>query len=347
MHRSPGSSPSARHFLVLLLRNFVLGTSCDHEPGSTDWERFDRILRHNNVTNICFHTLGDHGIPPPYLDRWKSNFTATLVRYSQLLKAAVELFSILEELGIPAVGLRGISLANWLYPQPAFRPMQDLDILVSAGDKDSLIASLEKFDLHPNRVCRSQLHYRVFDVKVELHLSFLTTKRYREQLESRALVETRRPVDTPGGRIWCLTPENELITLILHGFIHHQFDRLIQLVDVALVALRPDLDWDHIAGVCEQASLSRLVSFGLSYADRLFDLGLFLDRSIETRFVQGCTPELHDAYLAPLLGMDSRLFFLRRLGNQLAVAERPLVKLQQLLRFIDTRTFRRLAFGLK
>ena len=53
--------------------------------------------------------------------------------------AGEKVFDILDKAGICAVALRGPFLVEKIYPEPGFKPLHDLDILINENDSEKMI----------------------------------------------------------------------------------------------------------------------------------------------------------------------------------------------------------------
>lgn len=78
-----------------------------------------------------------HGRP-----EFRSDFAASAIRADQQRETAAEAVEVLSP--IPVALLKGISYAGWLYPDPAQRPMSDVDLLVPSGQFERAFARLRR-----------------------------------------------------------------------------------------------------------------------------------------------------------------------------------------------------------
>jgi len=80
-------------------------------------------------------------IPAFFVDHLKNQYMGNRKRVVMLTQAAETLFGLLEQRGIAYVPLKGIALAERLYPEPGLRPMSDIDIY-TAPESTSRISEL-------------------------------------------------------------------------------------------------------------------------------------------------------------------------------------------------------------
>jgi hypothetical protein len=213
--------------------------------------------------------------------------------------------------------------------------MSDLDILIRPEDKERLFGILSAVNHYPIKYLRTQLVYKIQGVTVEIHWSLLTPIRYRAEFDAAELLEAAETRFLPQGSVKVLAREQELIELIAHGFIHHELHGFPQLMDLAFFLVRPDLNWDYLSNWSRHHHLTRMFIFSLSVVNSWLDLG----QEGRLRDFGPTMPNLDKAVAAHL----RRLFGLTRYSDRwrraqilLQVAERPGVKLRQVLRLFST-----------
>ena len=322
-------------FLFHVIRSFITKTGFHDIPDNLNWERLNRFVVRHKLGQIFYYALDQETIPFKLHRHWRNQSIDTLVCFTRALKATVKLFTILENEGIPSVALRGIALAEWIYPEPSLRPMHDVDILIPGYEKNNLVKRLKKHGLTPFKILRSQYVYIVDGTLIEFHWSYLTPKRYRNLSVFDRWIENRRLLNTSEGNIYRLRSEDGLLDLICHVFIHHELDRILQLVDIGLFIFHQEIDWPYIEKWCEIASMTRLFCFTLSYVDYLFQLALKEKVSIFDPSYLSIDKELFKSYESILFKKDALDSFLIRKKHMLYVAENYSTKIKQIIRFIS------------
>lgn len=335
MSERPRDDGPVRSLVVSLVRAFLRGEEAVPPPEGVDWRMLERVARRSQLGPILRHTLDPERIPPELRQRWDEASISTLVRYGRALRATVELLGILEEEEIPAAALRGMALAEWVYPSPALRPMLDVDLFVAAEGRERMVRALAARGHQPWRTLRTQVVYRVGETYIEVHWSLLTPKRYRGVARFPEWLSTRERIETAEGDVFRLAAEHQLLEIVLHAFLHHGIDRMTQLVDIALLASLDGLDWDHVARWCAAARVGRIVHFVLSSVDALFELGLRARiRPLDPRG-RGPGPEAFEAFEPHFFGGDSLGKYLRRRRVLLRAAERWSTRARQWMRFVN------------
>lgn len=320
-------------FIRKILKSFIQAESDPLEvPPDIEWEGLNHWVMAHNLGPLFNHVLRCQDIPQSYQTSWVTAGMTTMIENLRALKAATRLFDILESSGIKAAAMRGLHLANRIYPETGLRSMQDVDIIIAPEDRRPLLDALKSANLTPQQYLRSQYIYSIEDISFEIHWSLLTAKRYRESISSKELLASRFAWDTPDGRIFCLSNDHEIIGLIAHAFIHHELTIMKQLVDIAMFAVRQSINWDRVYTWCLDVQLTHMFGLTLGLVERLFMLEDGFDRGPFNSQVPPRSPKDYDAYIQPFFGNKGLWQYLRLKRNLIHVAEEPFVKLKQLLR---------------
>jgi hypothetical protein len=267
------------------------------------------------------------------MDQWQKFEMSVLLHNLRSLCAAIKLFTVLDSAQIPSVAMRGLSLSHDIYPTAGIRPMSDVDILISPENKADLLTTMESAGITLHRQLRSQYVYLIDEIAFEIHWSLLTAKRYRLRLDSNAMLNARTSMNTPDGRIYCLSTEDELAGLIAHAFVHHELTILKQLVDIGLFISQKTIDWDLFHYKIKQAGLLRMITFTIGLVTHFFFLNQVMNGTPFSSQVRN--PEkIFAAYIDPFFGRTSLGQYFRLKQNLISVAEDPFTKFRQLLRFI-------------
>ncbi len=221
--------------------------------------------------------LGSH-IPPEIVDQLASLYYASLVRNTTVLKQLIHLQGILTDICSPIV-LKGVALAAMLYPHPATRPTDDLDLLVAPREYRQALNALTQAGYEPSdfeaqrdyesiqefpgkaidRLTNNQLclrSCRPFDVTLELHWSVLgAAGDWRRPDEDWFLKRTMSfPVNQ--AEVRTLNPTAQLLYLCAHLSLSHGGSqaRLIWLYDlhVLMQRLGPQIDWQAVTAAAKK-----------------------------------------------------------------------------------------------
>lgn len=208
-----------------------------------------------------------------------------------------EVLAKFREAGIPCIVLKGIALAENVYPNIAVRGMSDVDILIRRDD----LFKADEFLFSLGYVSRDSSAAKA----IHNPLGYLASLDYRKDGQERPglnlhihwhPVNTSVPATMFAGRVdldrlWdravetavadspalMLCPEHLIIYLCEHALrVGHSFDRLILVCDIyfSIKTFEHRLDWDFMAEESRRLGLSRFVYFGLSIVQHYTSLDI-------------------------------------------------------------------------
>jgi len=174
--------------------------------------------------------LGFPGVPHEVQTERKSAYLANGFRNQLLAEELARLLKLLGEAGIPVIPLKGVTLAQSLFGDPAARVCSDIDILVPPGDAVRARGVIlrngyssqfteEFFVNHQLRTspdCPLVSETKVLTHLVELHWTLLYSSSKNQEITEN-LWSQARPYEFYGVRTWNLTPEWEFVFLALHA----------------------------------------------------------------------------------------------------------------------------------
>ncbi len=297
--------------------------------GHLSAHRWSNWVTAHGFSSIFLYACSDRDmIPESVRLQWEKLQIQLMFKNIGFFKTADMLFGELENAGIKAVAMRGVTLLYKIYADPCIRVMGDVDILINPQDHEMLRTYLAERNFIPKAIHRSQYVYKFGTSNVEIHWSLITARRYRERMDTSEFISTRQPLEVKDGRIFCLTPENELIGLITHAVIHHELTILKQLFDIALYLPMPGIDWHYIATWCRNAQMTRMFVFTIQLTGRLFELDV--SNILGHFYIQlpKSWGKIIDAYIDAFFTVDMSQLFARK-RNAIYMAEGPLKKLEQ------------------
>ncbi|MGE0487976.1 MAG: nucleotidyltransferase family protein [Vulcanimicrobiota bacterium] len=137
-------------------------------------------------------------------------------RSRQLRRQTVELVTELNQVGVVPILLKGAALANFVYPDPALRPMSDIDLLIAPADWEVAWQRLEQLGWrywgwasHTYTFSDSEGH------ELDVHRYSVPECVWPEA--DREFWRRSREVDLEGARARILGPEDQLLHLTLHA----------------------------------------------------------------------------------------------------------------------------------
>ena len=272
-----------------------------------DWTCLVEKSRQEGVSGVLFHNITKHHledlVPGDSYRGLSNDYYTNLKRNLSIIGTLREVLAAFQKADIPCIVLKGISLAEHLYPNIAMRGMSDVDVLVRKEDLfkaddclsrlgyTSRDSSAAKAVNNPAGYLAS-LEYRKNDASpLNLHLHWHTVNTsvpstmFINDIDLDRLWESAEPIYIADGQALMLRPEHLIIYLCEHALrVGHSFDRLILICDIffALKTLESTIDWSFLVKESRRFNLSRFVYFGLSivkhYTSLAHPAGEYLDQ---------------------------------------------------------------------
>lgn len=322
----------------------------EHAP---DWTRLVEKAQQEGVSAVLFHNITKHRleylIPQESYRDLSNHYYTNLKRNMAIIGELREALATFQEAGIPCIVLKGIALAEHVYPSIAMRGMSDVDILVRKDDLfkvDDYLSSLGYISqdssvakaIHNPVGYLASLEYRK-DAKspLNLHVHWHTVNTsvpatmFVERIDINRLWENSAMTAVADSHALMLRPEHLIIYLCEHALrVGHSFDRLILVCDIffTIKAFENIIDWDFIAEESRRFGLSRFVYYGLSIVKHHTSLGIpdecftqlkpsdmswgekfFLSLQLNNRRIRGSS---YFIYLAMNRGLSDKIRFIAR-----------------------------------
>ena len=250
----------------------------------------------------------------------QKEYYATAARNELLLRELDRVLDALNAADIPAILLKGAALAQTLYPDPALRPMSDLDVLVPFEEIDHTVQAVHDLGYRNdsvsywpslNRVLGHHEHLQnQAGANLELHWSLtqvvngdhtLTAWFWKntQLLQEQRIVESEHSHRFGFSGVHTLSPTRHFLYLSSHLFLQHGAARglLLWLYDLHLLLTTSGegIDWDVLI------AQSRELGWGAAVAAALFQL--------RVRFQTEYPPEIMDALNAHQDARGQRLVY--------------------------------------
>ncbi len=224
-------------------------------PG--DWARLEALAQSYRCDSMLHHRrANDAVIPADLRGRWRDRYRTNAMRALVLKAELGEVVELLEAAGLAPVALKGAWLAWHAYPEPALRPMSDIDLLltvetvtagyellqahgyVAAAAPEMAMADLLRFDKHlpelrAPRGTVVELHHRLWEPDGLLdHAS-----PRHDEVAVRARTQRIDGILYPA-------PEDMLAHLLIHAAYGHRLNcGPVILADIAYFVARYPIDW--------------------------------------------------------------------------------------------------------
>jgi len=300
----PGADPARAERIRVLIQEGV------------DWDRLLRLARQHSVMPLLYQRLSaacPESVPQGLLDRLRGRFQANARRNVFLTKELLRLLSLLEAHGIPAIPLKGPTLAVSAYGDLALRQFSDLDILVPRQDVASAGDLLIAQGYHPRdhqtdaqKIAALQVRFhrqfvRSDEALVELHWGLIDWQ-FSFSFDLDRVWERFETISLLGTEVRSLSPEDLLLFLCVHAAKPgHRWRRLGWICDVAgLLHAHPGLDWGRVMAEAQRLGSERRLLLGLRLAGDL--LGTLLPEPVRGRMQSDPVVQMLAAQVCGRLG---------------------------------------------
>ena len=244
-----------------------------------DWAALNRTARQHRVLPLLRHRLsragGGWSVPDAVRQTWDAAFRQSAMRMlkHQGLLLKVDALLRREEIGYAA--LKGAGLVWTMYPNPAMRPMRDLDILVAPSDAERTYSVLIKEGFTHFKDDETPVEYRLanhihlpplvapnghISVEVHHHLvhASLTHSEQDNFDDPERLLGTCATQLVGHQPIAVLSDNDALLYLIIHAAEDHRFDNgPLILEDIAVLLACGQFDWPRFWRMAEASGVGR------------------------------------------------------------------------------------------
>jgi hypothetical protein len=288
-------------------RSLLPDASGTAHPGrACEWDCIVESAEREGVSAVLFHNLRTQRladrIPQRYIDALSNQYHNNLRRNLSLIGGLRKVLTALQAADIPCIVLKGITLAECIYPNIALRGMSDVDLLVKKKDlfrADDCLSSLGYSSRDSSAAAAvdnpvgylASLEYRKDDASpLNLHLHWhpintsVPATAFVDRIDLDRLWEKAEPTRMADSHALMLCPEHLIVCLCEHALrVGHSFDRLILVCDIyfAIHAFASRIDWEFLVQESRRFGLSHFVYHGLKIVRHHTGLGI-LDETIAT-----------------------------------------------------------------
>lgn len=249
--------PAARHLLRMLnLRPFENG--CAFHLQDEVWEDIVQLAQSHHLAPFLYTQLQHKGITPPtpFKQQLREEYLKNTTRNLRLFSAFRELSERLQTNQIEMIALKGILLADMIYPTLGERVIGDLDLLVPKKLIPKAFALAAEIGYEPiteshleasvsqKHQAPPQQHKRSGTV-LEWHWHIIKLADRQPDMLSHVWSRSQ-PVTVSGKPAYMLSPEDQILHLAYHLTYHHDFlFGLRNLCDLTLFAAQygDQIDW--------------------------------------------------------------------------------------------------------
>ncbi len=226
--------------------------------GVRDWAALNAMASQHRLKPLLYAQLGaSPALPPELRADWQAEHRVAALRAMLTRQELIDCANLLEAAGLAPIALKGAWLTRHAYPDPALRPMRDIDLLVPrdgvlAGHAALLaagyteleppempLAQVVRLDKHmpPLLAPRGtvvELHHRLWEPDGRLD--------HASPAQNEAALRSRAVCDDDG--LHYLAPHDTLAHLIVHAVYSHRLDcGPLLLPDIDFLVQAAPIDW--------------------------------------------------------------------------------------------------------
>jgi hypothetical protein len=261
-------------------------------------------------------------VPIKILEQLKKEYYLTAASNLAKLNQTSKMLQAFQEENLLAIPLKGIALIESLYPNPAIRPMTDVDLLIKPEDFNRVKGILERAGYRWVSSYRGSHNFIdeegqwSFDLHTKfIRFEFLFHIDDAEIYDRLIQINFNHQIQVP---IFC--PEHQLIHLALHlaPGLYSQLNPS-NLFDIYYLINRKEstLSWEYLVDFAKRAEIASYIYVPISLCVKIFDMEL--PQSVLTKLGEGLSftkrRYLGENYLKTILdgGIFSSRIFLERL----------------------------------
>jgi hypothetical protein len=281
---------------LLTLCHLLSGALSPHDVPSDDWAALIAEAEVHRVGPLLLWAIAQHGLPLSHdlHEKLRQLNRLAVTRSMVLSKAQQDIARALDEAGIAHIWLKGIVLAATVYPDPALRPMVDLDLLVRPEENPEALECLRQLgyvrDAHtalfdPATLVRQGLiHHHVLrggpaqSVVIELHYNLLVPRasNFLSPQQERWFYAQAMPYTNGNDQFIGLSTEAHFLYLCAHMVLQHGLEdfALTRLLDLHLLITQRSLNWRALVREAVNLRWTYVLERALQQVKELFDTAI-------------------------------------------------------------------------
>ena len=278
---TPWPTPTQTHLLHAVIDDRALALE-----GYRSWRRETDLTGTIDYATyrllpLLQNRLRAFGVSDDFSGRCKGVYRRSWFENNLLFVRVAKVIEQLSVLGIPTMLLKGAPLAMIYYPEPATRPMSDIDLAVRAADADRAMSAVAKMPEWRRRTAVAPDLERLYK-----HSATFVGERMQLDLHWHCLWETRTtaanawfwdnatPFDFQGVATLRPSATALLFSIVVHGMRCNPASPVRWVADAARI-LQHDaepIDWDDLIAFATCQRLTNRLGLGLDYLRRRFGL---------------------------------------------------------------------------
>ena len=266
-------------FLLQILSDHLFQRSSEF-PAGLDWTALSVLSKKHELSPILYEQCKTYSIGT---ETEQTAFAALRKQYNLAIRqylanqsAMKELRERFTEAGIPYFPVKGLTIAQY-YPEPAFRTMGDVDLVIRHEDHKRIFAVMQELGYANTVVSENELHFRRFSTVFEMQETLIHDHGTDSaQLYAYFSKIWDYAVPQNGSAEYRLDVNVHFLYLVAHIAKHIKWIGVgfRQFFDLAVLVHRGSalFDWQQIAREAERCGLERFLPVCLTLCAEWFGI---------------------------------------------------------------------------
>lgn len=239
--------------------------------------------RHGTIGLIYKHLKHLEGdvLQSDVTQRFRNSYLRMIAAGMLQLAQLRDLADSLNEIGCEIIVLKGASLAELTYMDLGLRTFSDVDILVKESDWPKVLSILKKLGYRSNERFFADLPPKIAPYDFQAHLQFFSPADTCVEIQFDLLTigigmrdidgiwKRSRKAVVGGAQVKVLSPEDQLLHLVVHAN-RHGCTRLKWLVDIVeTVSWGPPIDWGVLEATARRENVTAIFYLTMEHVARL------------------------------------------------------------------------------
>ncbi len=254
-----------------------------------DWEELYNEAFSHQVHTIIFPLVEKifklYKLDNDIVTKWKKTTTITGMVLLQNYYRMGEVLKVFNDSGIQVIALKGVVL-NEFYPQPEFRIMSDIDILVHEYNIKESVKIIEKLGYIPEKD-KNTKHIKFSHqdfINIELHRSLIEYDCIKNKQNFEEIVWINpRQIEINNFPVLALSWELQVLHVCIHMAFHTIYEGfgLRQLCDLVLLveSKKTEIDWNIVIEKSKEYGIETFVYALFEVCNRLFQMEIPVELS--------------------------------------------------------------------
>jgi hypothetical protein len=269
-----------------------------------NWNYILENANDNRITTLLYYNLQKFDndlVPVEVMEQFQKTYKAILARNIIAFNELKQILKSFSEAQIETILLKGVALAETVYPDIALRPFGDIDLLIHKNDLYKLKPKLLQFGYELLESPDKAIKFIKKDgISLDIHWHLVYSP-YSKYIDIDEFWKNTLTINMEGINAFVLSPENLLIHLCLHASIHN-YPQLLCLVDISEVIRHygETLNWELFLEKALRYKICTPMYYSLAHTKELFDTSIpdFVLDSLSLYNASSFDDKIFDALLA-------------------------------------------------